>query len=137
QDPHPRAGQRGAYRIHAVAHPARPVPEGGGGGGDDLLAVLLREHLHHRRDLRPFRRSDDLLTAAVGAVAGVGTAMSAAASGSAVPEGAAGLAAALERMGLMTPGEAPVFTPLSGGVSSDIWRVALARGPVCVKRALP
>ncbi len=63
--------------------------------------------------------------------------MSAAASGSAVPEGAAGLAAALERMGLMTPGEAPVFTPLSGGVSSDIWRVALARGPVCVKRALP
>ncbi len=27
--------------------------------------------------------------------------------------------------------------PLAGGVSSDIWRVELARGPVCVKRALP
>ena len=26
--------------------------------------------------------------------------------------------------------------PLAGGVSSDIWRVELARGPVCVKRAL-
>jgi len=26
--------------------------------------------------------------------------------------------------------------PLAGGVSSDIWRVDLARGPVCVKRAL-
>jgi 5-methylthioribose kinase len=26
---------------------------------------------------------------------------------------------------------------LSGGVSSDIWRVDLSRGPVCVKRALP
>jgi aminoglycoside phosphotransferase (APT) family kinase protein len=27
--------------------------------------------------------------------------------------------------------------PLSGGVSSDIWRVELTEGPVCVKRALP
>ena len=27
--------------------------------------------------------------------------------------------------------------PLAGGVSSDIWRVDLASGPVCVKRALP
>jgi aminoglycoside phosphotransferase (APT) family kinase protein len=27
--------------------------------------------------------------------------------------------------------------PLSGGVSSDIWRVELEGGPVCVKRALP
>src|SRR6185503_5518933 len=26
---------------------------------------------------------------------------------------------------------------LSGGVSSDIWRVDLSRGPACVKRALP
>ena len=29
------------------------------------------------------------------------------------------------------------MTPLAGGVSSDIWRVDLAAGPVCVKRALP
>jgi aminoglycoside phosphotransferase (APT) family kinase protein len=33
--------------------------------------------------------------------------------------------------------EVPPATALSGGVSSDIWRVDLARGPVCVKRALP
>jgi aminoglycoside phosphotransferase (APT) family kinase protein len=29
------------------------------------------------------------------------------------------------------------MTALTGGVSSDIWRVELARGAVCVKRALP
>ncbi len=29
------------------------------------------------------------------------------------------------------------MTPLAGGVSSDIWRVELADGPICVKRALP
>ncbi|MBO0712165.1 MAG: phosphotransferase [Acetobacteraceae bacterium] len=42
--------------------------------------------------------------------------------------------AALRRMGLLdgrTPGE-----PLTGGVSSDIWRIDLASGPICVKRAL-
>jgi len=33
--------------------------------------------------------------------------------------------------------ETPPATPLPGGVSSDIWRVDLARGAVCVKRALP
>ena len=40
------------------------------------------------------------------------------------------------RLGLLAPGEAPRFERLTGGVSSDIWRVDLARGPVCVKRAL-
>jgi aminoglycoside phosphotransferase (APT) family kinase protein len=49
----------------------------------------------------------------------------------------AGVSAALARLGLARPGEAPRFTRLTGGVSSDIWRVDLARGPVCVKRALP
>jgi aminoglycoside phosphotransferase (APT) family kinase protein len=44
---------------------------------------------------------------------------------------------ALGRLGLARPGETPRFTRLTGGVSSDIWRVDLARGPVCVKRALP
>ena len=34
-------------------------------------------------------------------------------------------------------GETPHAEPLGGGVSSDIWRVDLASGPVCVKRALP
>src|SRR5919109_2092631 len=43
---------------------------------------------------------------------------------------------ALARLGLLAPGEMPRFERLTGGVSSDIWRVDLARGPVCVKRAL-
>jgi aminoglycoside phosphotransferase (APT) family kinase protein len=38
---------------------------------------------------------------------------------------------------LCGPAETPRAEALSGGVSSDIWRVDLARGPVCVKRALP
>ncbi len=44
--------------------------------------------------------------------------------------------AALSRLGLLQPGERPRFQRLTGGVSSDIWRIDLARGPVCVKRAL-
>jgi aminoglycoside phosphotransferase (APT) family kinase protein len=44
---------------------------------------------------------------------------------------------ALGRLGLLHGDEAPRFTPLAGGVSSDIWRVDLVSGPVCVKRALP
>jgi aminoglycoside phosphotransferase (APT) family kinase protein len=52
-------------------------------------------------------------------------------------DGSASLAAALARMGLVAPGETPVLTPMVGGVSSDICRVDLASGPVCVKRALP
>ena len=43
----------------------------------------------------------------------------------------------LGQLGLLRAGETPRFTRLTGGVSSDIWRVDLARGPVCVKRALP
>ena len=50
---------------------------------------------------------------------------------------AADLVAALGRLGLLAAGEQPRFTPLSGGVSSDIWRVDLAAGPICLKRALP
>lgn len=44
------------------------------------------------------------------------------------------IVAGLGHMGLGRPlhGE-----PLTGGVSSDIWRVELDSGPVCVKRALP
>jgi hypothetical protein len=43
---------------------------------------------------------------------------------------------ALHRMGLV-----PAATPargerLTGGVSSDIWRIDLPSGPICVKRAL-
>ncbi len=48
----------------------------------------------------------------------------------------ANVTAALARLGLARPGERLHFARLTGGVSSDIWRVELARGPVCVKRAL-
>lgn len=44
---------------------------------------------------------------------------------------------ALARMALLAPGASvPPAEPLAGGVSSDIWRVDLPQGPVCVKRAL-
>ncbi len=43
----------------------------------------------------------------------------------------------LRRRGLAAEGETPGAEALSGGVSSDIWRVDLRTGPVCVKRALP
>jgi aminoglycoside phosphotransferase (APT) family kinase protein len=46
------------------------------------------------------------------------------------------IVAPLRRLGLIAEGETPAFAALPGGVSSDIWRVELARGPVCVKRAL-
>ena len=44
--------------------------------------------------------------------------------------------AALGRMGLIAEGDRPPVTALMGGVSSDILRVDLKDGPVCVKRAL-
>jgi len=44
--------------------------------------------------------------------------------------------AMLEACGLTASGERPPLTPLRGGVSSDIFRVDLPQGPVCVKRAL-
>lgn len=44
---------------------------------------------------------------------------------------------ALARMSLLAPGAPPPpAEPLAGGVSSDIWRVDLPQGTVCVKRAL-
>ena len=47
------------------------------------------------------------------------------------------IAALLCRRGLCRPGETPTGEALAGGVSSDIWRVDLAGGAICVKRALP
>ena len=44
---------------------------------------------------------------------------------------------ALARMGLLSAGERPAIEALTGGVSSDIVRVTLARGTICIKRALP
>jgi len=43
----------------------------------------------------------------------------------------------LTAVGLMEAGEQPAVELLAGGVSSDVMRVDLRRGPVCVKRALP
>ena len=43
----------------------------------------------------------------------------------------------LRRLGLAARDEEPRYQILSGGVSSEIWRVDLRGGPVCVKRALP
>lgn len=47
------------------------------------------------------------------------------------------ITAALVRMKLLRAGERVRFTSLAGGVSSDIWRVDLPLGPICLKRALP
>lgn len=47
------------------------------------------------------------------------------------------LHAALARLGLQGDGGPLRFEKLAGGVSSDIWRVDLSSGPVCIKRALP
>ena len=48
------------------------------------------------------------------------------------------LLAALVRMGLLAPAAPlPEGARLTGGVSSDIWRIDLPTGPICVKRALP
>jgi len=43
---------------------------------------------------------------------------------------------ALAGMGVIKPGHQPPLVPLTGGVSSEIYRIDLASGPVCVKRAL-
>ena len=46
------------------------------------------------------------------------------------------IVASLARMGLMPAGAQASGEALTGGVSSDIWRIDLPGGPVCVKRAL-
>src|SRR5262245_21656265 len=43
----------------------------------------------------------------------------------------------LRRTGLAGVSESPPAHALTGGVSSDIWRVDLRTGPIAVKRALP
>jgi aminoglycoside phosphotransferase (APT) family kinase protein len=48
----------------------------------------------------------------------------------------ADLAAFAAEQGLVRPGERAVWTPLAGGVSSDIWRLDAGGRSVCVKRAL-
>ena len=43
----------------------------------------------------------------------------------------------LKRWGLSAHPESATVTPLTGGVSSDLWRIDLPERAVCVKRALP
>jgi 5-methylthioribose kinase len=50
---------------------------------------------------------------------------------------AAALTDSLRNLGLAAKDEEPQYQALTGGVSSQIWRVDLRSGPVCVKRALP
>ena len=45
-------------------------------------------------------------------------------------------AQALRELRIAVAGEPLTGTPLTGGVSSDIWRIHTARGTVCAKRAL-
>ncbi|MGC2518062.1 MAG: aminoglycoside phosphotransferase family protein [Burkholderiales bacterium] len=47
------------------------------------------------------------------------------------------LSLALEKMGLLAPGDRPIVATRLGGVSSEIYRVQVSLGTVCVKRALP
>jgi aminoglycoside phosphotransferase (APT) family kinase protein len=54
----------------------------------------------------------------------------------AAPPDQAEIVAALVRLGLIEPGAAVALEPLSGGVSSDIFRVETAGATFCVKRAL-
>ena len=49
----------------------------------------------------------------------------------------AALTESLRSLGLAAHDEEPQYQALTGGVSSQIWRVDLRSGPVCVKRALP
>ncbi len=53
------------------------------------------------------------------------------------PEAVSTLSDALRRMELVGAHIQPRFSPLAGGVSSDIYRVELPSGVICVKRALP
>ena len=48
----------------------------------------------------------------------------------------ADLTAFAAEQGLVKPGETATWTPLAGGVSSDIWRLDAGGRTVCVKRAL-
>ena len=53
-----------------------------------------------------------------------------------MPEPDPAIVGALRRLQLVGEDETPATRALPGGVSSDIWRVDLSDGPVCVKRAL-
>ena len=53
-----------------------------------------------------------------------------------MPDAQREISKALENLGLLPPNMKPEMAPLTGGVSSDIWRVSLPDRTVCIKRAL-
>ena len=57
-------------------------------------------------------------------------------SGSPLSAATAPLLDALRRMGLVDAHQPVPLVPLTGGVSSDIYRAELPSGPICIKRAL-
>jgi len=52
-------------------------------------------------------------------------------------ESSTGLHDALKKMGLLASGDRPGITPVGNGTTSEICRVVLGWGTLCVKRALP
>ena len=52
-------------------------------------------------------------------------------------QGESELIDSLRRMKIVSANQHVVLTPLTGGVSSDIFRADLPEGVICVKRALP
>ena len=42
----------------------------------------------------------------------------------------------LSESGLVKGNKLLIGKPLDGGISSDIWRIDLPTGPICIKRAL-
>ncbi len=53
-----------------------------------------------------------------------------------LPAEAQEIADILRRGGIIDADASPEMEPLTGGVSSDIWKVSTPDGPICVKRAL-
>ncbi|TMH96624.1 MAG: hypothetical protein E6H43_19415, partial [Betaproteobacteria bacterium] len=96
----------------------RPGDRGGGHGPGGCLVRLRADDCGLRPGLRAARRVAALQSAALQALN-------------------ESILRLLRRAGIAGPAEVPHVEPLGGGVSSDIWRVDLASGPVCVKCALP
>src|SRR5438552_3385558 len=96
----------------------RPGDRGGGHGRGGCLVRLRADDCGLRPGLRAARRVAALQSAALQALN-------------------ESILRLLRRAGIAGPAEVPHVEPLGGGVSSDIWRVDLASGPVCVKCALP
>ena len=56
-----RPDQPAAHRLHAFKDPAGPLPQGRGSRRHDRVPGPRGQFLHHRRGVRPLRRTRDLL----------------------------------------------------------------------------